>query len=291
MKYQLCSVLLVLLVALGWAAEDAAKAGKAPKAKPYLYKAPGYMMLQVSKPIEFSILNPKTPTRRQALLTAKLPQASKARISGSSKKEGNNVLSNLKIAFNDRIVVSDTSYVDDLALNIETTLYANISYWKITRMSVNYTAKVDGKTYPGSNEDIYVDKVPGFTHSLADLNCQRGYSSCAPKRLSWTCDYQDFRSKELDEVSSDDQAAATSGADLLFPGLELQPFFKGAAVDRFGYNWDCDPLISSALWVSLLIGLLLLLWLFWSCDMISALNTPDRFDDPKGTPIMVPTTE
>merc|ERR1719414_2114250 len=241
-------------------------------------------MLQVSKPIQFSILNAKNPSRREAMLTASLPKASEATITGESNTVGKEVVNSMKIAFG-KIVINDTSAVDSFELDIETTLYSNISYWKITRMSVTYVAH-DGNVKYNGTDDIWVDKVPGHTHALVDLNCQRGFSSCAPRRLSWTCNYQDFRAKELD-----DKKAANNGADVLFPGLELQPFEGKEAKERFGYNWDCDPLISIPIWTSLLIGLLIILALFWSCDMIAALHTPDRFDDPKGAPILVPNAD
>jgi len=295
MKPQLYLTLLAFLVAPGCsAAEDGTSAGSKEagpskanaKVKPYLYKVAGAMMLQVSKPIEFAILNSTNPSRRDALLTAKLPKASQATVTGGVHTVGKELVSNMKIAFG-KIVISNTSAVDSFELDIETTLYTNISYWAITSMTVSYVANVGKVRYNGTDEDIWVDKVPGHTHAFVDLNCERGFTSCAPRGLSWTCNYQDFRSKDLDN-----KKAGNSGADILFPGLELQPFEDKADVkERFGYNWDCDPLISIPIWTSLLIGLLLILALFWSCDMIAALQTPDRFDDPKGAPILVPNAD
>ena len=60
---------------------------------------------------------------------------------------------------------------------------------------------------------------------------------------------------------------------------------------RFGFNWDCDPLIPISLWVSLLITLMLATILFWALYMLSALQTPNKFDDPKGPSIHVPQAE
>lgn len=296
MKPQLYLALLAFLVAPGCFAQNEASSsaaspnvangGAAPKTRPYLYSKAGIMMLEVSKPIQFSILNAKNPSRRQNLLTTALPKASEATITGETSTVGKEVVNTMKIAFG-KIIINDTSAIDSFELDIETTLYSNVSYWKITRMSVSYAAHHEGVKYNGTDEDIWVDKVPGHTHAFVDLNCERGFSSCAPRYLSWTCDYQTFRSKQLD-----DKKAANNGADLLFPGLELQPFEgKENGKERFGFNWDCDPLISIPIWTSLLIGLLLILALFWSCDMIAALQTPDRFDDPKGAPILVPNTD
>jgi len=261
-----------------------AQATKAPpKVKPFLYRANGAMMLQVSKPIEFSIVN-ATLSRPETVLKVSLPKASDVTVTGSTKSTTEGAVSSMKIAIKKKIPVG-TNSLDTFQLTVETTFIESIAYWKITSMKADYTATVNGLAIKSSDEDIYVDKVPGFTHALVDLSCERGYSSCAPRGLSWTCHRQDFRSKAFDEPNG-------IGANIVFPGLEIQPFETAAAdKGKFGYNWDCDPLLSIPLWTSLLIGLFLILALFWSCDMITALNTPDRFDDPKGAPIMVPNTD
>lgn len=251
------------------------------------YNAPGVMVLQVSDPIEVSIvqLGSTSPVG-----TALLPNASEATVTGTTAvipDVGDR--NTLVIDYAKTIPVGEDGGGDSfssLKITIETTLYTNISYWKVTGMTVDYAANIGGQSYQGQGEDIYVDKVPGFTHDLVDLNCARGYSSCAPLDLSWTCDGQTFQSKKLDAKDSAD----AYGASLFLPGLEMQ-HFSGNATTSFGFNWDCDPIFTSALWVSLLIGLLLILFLFWACDMVGGLYTPDRFDDAKKPQIMVPTSE
>ena len=49
---------------------------------------------------------------------------------------------------------------------------------------------------------------------------------------------------------------------------------------RFGYNWDCDPLIHIFLWISLLITLILANIFLWAMSMLSALQTHNNVDDP-----------
>jgi len=160
-------------------------------------------------------------------------------------------------------------------------------YWEWTSLTIN--GDIDGVPISkDGNGDMNVTPVPGFTKSKVDINCQRDYTICAPLKLSWTCDDEIFKSKKKD--NSSDIVSIT------FPGLQLQPFFgeagaNGSQALRFGANWDCDPLISSALWISLLITLALAFAFYWAVDMISSLHTPDKFDDPKGKQIMVPTTD
>jgi hypothetical protein len=155
-------------------------------------------------------------------------------------------------------------------------------YWEWTSLTIGGAISDDVKD---GNGDMNVTPVPGFTKSKVDINCQRDYTICAPLKLSWTCDDEIFKSKKND--NSSDIVSIT------FPGLQLQPFFgaNGSQALRFGANWDCDPLISSALWISLLITLALAFAFYWAVDMISSLHTPDKFDDPKGKQIMVPTTD
>jgi len=127
-------------------------------------------------------------------------------------------------------------------------------------------------------------KGPGFTQSqLSDISCGRGYSVCAPLSISWYC---------ADEVFST-LGNATNPVTITFPSIQLQPYFNnanttGAQTLRFGVSWNCDPILSIPIWTGLLIGLGLLMGFLWAIGMIATVNTPDRFDDPKGKQISVP---
>ena len=80
---------------------------------------------------------------------------------------------------------------------------------------------------------------------------------------------------------------------LTMPGLRLQPNFSGkeAAKFKFGYEWNCDPLIPLGVWIGLLLTLVLLTFLYWAIDMLVNLQTPNKFDDPKGKPLSVPNSD
>ncbi|CAB4054126.1 COPS6 [Lepeophtheirus salmonis] len=90
------------------------------------------------------------------------------------------------------------------------------------------------------------------------------------------------------------QEVGTLVLGLEFPGLLVQPYDVGSlngTQPRFGYSWDCDPLISAKIWEILFIVLILVLIFLWSVNMMLNLNTPTRYDDPKGKPLSVPLHE
>lgn len=272
MAYSKMNLVLVLVLAAGLSLAEDQKADetkKVQKKEPISYNTSA-ILLQVSDHIELSIWEGK-----KLFGIAPLP---KDGVATGETTESTNTLS---INFTGDIhLQNSTASINNVQLKIVITLNPNISYWKISEMTISYEGAKTAK-----DEAIWVDKVPGFLPSSGPWNCQRGYTSCAPKALSWTCDKQTFVSKALDH-------AGKQGTKLSFPGMQIQPFYGNVTKIRFGYNWDCDPLISSALWVTLLLGLALIFALYWSCDMITSLNTPDKFDDAKKTkPIMVPTNE
>jgi len=158
-------------------------------------------------------------------------------------------------------------------------------YWEWTSLKIDGT--IGGLSIsPDGNGDMNVTPRPGYTtKNKNDINCQRDNTICAPVGLSWTCDDEKFQSKgNLNK----------NVVIINFPGLQLQPFFArngSTQALRFGANWDCDPLLSVPLWTGLLVGLGLLMAFYWAVGMISSVNTPDKFDDPKGKQISVPTAD
>jgi len=277
MLRRLAFVALVALLVCGLveAADDKGKKVK----KGAVYNT-SQVLLEVSAPIVLTVMTGE----KKVLGKAELPtDPAKYGATGETKTEGNLVTNTMTVSYKNPVTLSNSSgQLSNVKVKIVTTLYKNTSYWKISDMTVSYNGK-----YTANDESLWVDKVPGFLKQ-GPWNCARDFTSCAPMSLSWTCDGQQFSAKALDEKS------AAQGTVLTFPGMELQPLYDGAqgAKIRFGFNWDCDPLITSALWVTLLLGLALIVALYWSCDMITSLTTPDRFDDPKKTqPIMVPSAE
>lgn len=70
--------------------------------------------------------------------------------------------------------------------------------------------------------------------------------------------------------------------------FQMEAFTDSAG---FGGAWDCVGFFTVPIWVGLLTSLLFVFILSVGMYMLSDIKTMDRFDDPKGQPIMVPNTE
>ncbi|XP_042869549.1 V-type proton ATPase subunit S1-like [Penaeus japonicus] len=76
---------------------------------------------------------------------------------------------------------------------------------------------------------------------------------------------------------------------MVLDGFQVQPFSTNQT--RFSGSWDCVGFFTVPIWCALLVTLLLLFILFSGMYMLGDIKTMDRFDDPKGKPIMVATAE
>ena len=74
-----------------------------------------------------------------------------------------------------------------------------------------------------------------------------------------------------------------------FPLRAIQIAWAG--IFTFGYEWDCDPIIPLSVWVGVLLPIVLIKFIYWAVDMLINIHTPNQFDDPRGKPLTVPTTE
>ena len=75
-------------------------------------------------------------------------------------------------------------------------------YWILKNLTVTLNGTLNHTdTFKAFNifENLDVSSRTGYTSSLADLSCQRGYATCAPKYLCWTCLNQTI--KPLNETS------------------------------------------------------------------------------------------
>lgn len=162
-------------------------------------------------------------------------------------------------------------------------------YWNVSAMTVAVVGKMKGNCSDvgcdvNLTNNINVAPRRGYTDSPVDVNCQRNYTTCAPVNLCWTC----YDHKVSGFISQDGSAKTVLA--ILIPGMQLQPLATNGTTN-FGYRWDCDPIWSSALWFSLLLGLFLIAILAWAIEMLVTLQTPSKFDDPKGKPLVVPLTD
>lgn len=71
--------------------------------------------------------------------------------------------------------------------------------------------------------------------------------------------------------------------------FQMEAFFDFSTANNatFSQAWDCVGFFTVPIWVSLLTTLLLVIILSIGLYMLSDIKTMDRFDDPKGQPIMV----
>ncbi|XP_037800624.1 V-type proton ATPase subunit S1-like [Penaeus monodon] len=76
---------------------------------------------------------------------------------------------------------------------------------------------------------------------------------------------------------------------MVLDGFQVQPFSSNQT--KFSGSWDCVGFFTVPIWCALLVTLLLLFILFSGMYMLGDIKTMDRFDDPKGKPIMVATTD
>lgn len=173
----------------------------------------------------------------------------------------------------------------DQGITLDLTLKHNSSriygYWEWSDLTIEGTVKGTPISASGNGHMEIHPKGTGFTHKDVDINCERDYTNCAPLQLSWACDNEKLLS----------QGKPSNLVGITFPGLQLQPFYNNGTTGqpiRFGFKWNCDPLLSIPVWTGLLIGIGLLLGFLWAIGMIASVNTPDKFDDPKGKQISVP---
>jgi len=212
-----------------------------------------------------------------------LPDATEATVTGS--KAGSEF--SLDISYDQEIAgVVDGAKLTKAQLKFDITFNEKSGYWVLKALTANYKGTLDANTpIDIKNEALDVSSNPGTTSSPADAICGRGHLTCAPKNLCWACDVQIFKDKKSGGQTS----------RLTMPGARLQPNLRSNGTSntsfRFGYEWDCDPLIPLPVWVGLLLTLVLLTFLYWAMYMLVSVQTPTRFDDPRGKTLNVPTSD
>lgn len=152
-------------------------------------------------------------------------------------------------------------------------------YWNLTSASLALDGTLNGTALPASS-----DITPRVGYSRTEPACTAPYSICAPSGLSWTCDDQ-ILAPTSSVVNNITLGSKTVMVHIL--GMVLQ--LGSSPAEQ--YNWDCDPLIPISVWVSVLISLFLASILMWGICMLATLQTPTKFDDPKGPSIHVDTKE
>jgi len=159
-------------------------------------------------------------------------------------------------------------------------------YWNLTSATLKLAGNYNNKTaYP-----VTTDVTANFGYSWAEPACTAPYAPCAPRGLAWTCNDQVFALTQNTLNATYFAGINATTADAHLPGFRLRlGGLKNTTGEEFG--WDCEPLIPISVWVSVLITIFLASILMWGVCMLAFLNTPTKFDDPKGPSIYVPTAE
>ncbi|XP_040565561.1 uncharacterized protein VhaAC45 [Lepeophtheirus salmonis] len=287
-------IVLLLRIGLCFAQDKAQTVPLEKKLNPYRFNGSAVLM-QLSGPlrVHFYELNPQKKLgsiiESVDIITDVVPIVT----SSSSPGDNSTILSSINVAYSG---IQCHGLKNNASLLTEVTFNLQFQLDKIKWTLITISTTVEGKVLNGSTPKPISGKTvlrpyikTGYTTSEVDRAYGRGYTTGSPsKKLSWYCNKQIFTS------DPSKQEVGTLVLGLEFPGLLVQPYDVGSlngTQPRFGYSWDCDPLISAKIWEILFIVLILVLIFLWSVNMMLNLNTPTRYDDPKGKPLSVPLHE
>lgn len=148
----------------------------------------------------------------------------------------------------------------EIELRVRKNLNFSANEWKIENATINADFQGNGTSYQGK-EDI--------TRSFMNV--------WAPLDFSYHCANIIFKNKHTDN--------STFNATLTFHKFQFQPF--NIRNNKFSDGWDCVEFFTPGIWMGIVTVGLLTIILFYGLTMIADLKTQDRFDDPKGKPMVV----
>lgn len=253
--------------------------GKVLLETPRTRAGPKPLVIQILNKSDFSMKKPKIQASFELF-----PNITTS--TGTSTVNGTDTSFTLVIKSDEPIKDNKTELTSS-EITFEIYYYKKIGYWILTNIKVALKGTLEDNTSFNIDENLDVLSRPGYTKSLADLSCQRGYATCAPKSICWACSDQTIKPNQT-------KIQGKYFGQLKLIGIKLQPMLGNetrAPGSHFGYEWNCDPIIPLSVWVGLLLALLLAMFISWAVDMLTSLHTPTRFDDPKGKPLTVPTTD
>ncbi|XP_034254028.1 V-type proton ATPase subunit S1 [Thrips palmi] len=79
--------------------------------------------------------------------------------------------------------------------------------------------------------------------------------------------------------------SADKSVSLKLKNIKVQPLMGSTRAD-FAASEDCVPFFTIPIWSGLFVTFLLLFIVAWGIDMMMNIHTMDRFDDPKGKPLV-----
>ncbi|XP_047126092.1 V-type proton ATPase subunit S1 isoform X1 [Hydra vulgaris] len=150
---------------------------------------------------------------------------------------------------------------DKLSLKIEMGFENQTLYWTCLNITVNAMInKTEIQTF--------------FPCDHRDFSSDTYFAVRAPYDFSYTC--SDIQFKSLDYI-------------LTIRDLQLEPGMSGFRV--FSTDYSCTGFFTLEILTGLMTVFVMIIGLVVGIGMLSAIQTQDRFDDPKGKTISVPLTE
>lgn len=160
--------------------------------------------------------------------------------------------------------------------------YQDITYLDVVHSKVSFSynfVKGNGQWSLKSVDGSFDNKVINFKPVNTDI-------SGIPLGMSYSCGQKVYLYHKVN--STDPSIDNPEVYEMILNGVQMEPFtYKG----QFNGAWDCVGFFTVSIWVSLLATALMVVVLSIGLYMLSDIKTMDRFDDPKGTPIIVPTSE
>lgn len=186
----------------------------------------------------------------------------------------------------------NSSSGEDYLANSTTTLEAENSDCKLTNKSVEFEIKMSTANTGLSSASLKLsfntefggwfleEAVFTFSSSEASDAINLTFSKIdAPKKFSYSC-YKTIMSI---------QNRSDIFGNITFDVFQVQPFKIKS--DNFAESFDCVTFFTLPIWMGFMVVLILTIILAIGIYMLFNIHTMDRFDDPKGKPLPVPTID
>jgi len=166
--------------------------------------------------------------------------------------------------------IKGSGQLTELKLTFNITYRRAFGWWELSELAVVATGD-------------FVEK--GNFSQTFNGSVMRSMAIGASKNFSYACGQPPTIYYSMDEKK-------TTVYGLKFKNLQIQPFEWRKSAGNFTNDVDdCVPFFSIGIWMFLIVAAVLLLVIFFGIGMISSLKTMDRFDDPKGKPLVISAKE
>jgi len=159
---------------------------------------------------------------------------------------------------------------NDVTLNGET----------LHKLKLNFEFKMDRGTWHSPTVTVDMQKGASGISNRTVLHMRRDMQMSAPVNHCFNCGQT-----VVYEQRTIGNHTTAGQFNLHVNGAQVQAFMGDAV--QFGAVWDCEGFFTAGVWMGLLASGLATTILLAGMCMIADIKTMDRFDDPKGKPIML----